>query len=240
MNANDVTLVAIIQKANAGADFPDLSGINLAQVEDRTVEQLTIYGTESHRIKTYLAILLMRTMRDFTDTDTGVYKSHDSVEAIVELCKNEKDLRKRIRKQIRTVMESPNWQYQARIKDRGTCIYCGQSVRNDGEGFEWREHLRSHKGSLPVESNQGLPFSSAHISVARGHLLRCLCGLVRLESWEGHRSYFKKEMAADDFQRLETEIFRKGNALDFCRNFSWDFDILRGKANVSYDGLALP
>jgi len=104
MSDKTIKLQRIISEANAGAFYPDLSGLSLSDLEDLCVEQITFVGRENHRLKTYLAILLMRTIRDFTDTDTGVYKSQNAVDAIVTLCQSERDVQKRIRAQNRRVL----------------------------------------------------------------------------------------------------------------------------------------
>lgn len=229
MNAQDKQLLQIIKDCNAAAGFPNLSGIELGSIIDEPIIQETILGKEKHNLKTYLAILLMRTMRDFTDTDAGVYKSHDAVGIIVHICRVEKDLRREIRKQIRNFLQSRRWQYSSPIEQTWTCIYCGHFVKNDGEGFARREHLQTHTGVLPVEADDGFPFSSGHISVARGHTIGCLCGLVHRESWDKHRSYFQIEMNPEDYERLQREIITTGSALAFYREFSWDFDLLKNK-----------
>jgi hypothetical protein len=149
MNRKIQALHSIIVEANAGALYPDLSMLKLSKLDDPRMDQSTIYGTENHRIKTYLAILFMPTMRDFTDTDTGVYKSHDAVDDIVRLCESEKELRIRIRAQIRRALNSPRWQYNSPIEKTWTCTYCGCLVRNDREGINGYLLLSATYGGLP-------------------------------------------------------------------------------------------
>lgn len=222
MNLQEDLLIKKIKEANSGAYFPTITPIELSTITDLYVEQETIFGVERHRIKTYLAILFMRSMRDFTDTDKGIYKSHNAVDPIVEICLTEIALRKRIRKQIRRFLDSPRWQYSSLIEKTWTCVYCGDNVTNDGEGFARRSHLESHSGALPVEVDDGFPFSQAHIRVARGHIVGCLCGLVRKESWIIHRSYFQKELNPNDFALLENGIRSRGNAQEFFKQFYCD------------------
>lgn len=229
MNDQYRQLVQIIEDCSANADFPNLNGIELGSITDIRITQKTILGEETHSLKTYLAILLMRTVRDFTDTDSGVYKSHYAVDSIVEICRTERDLRRETRKQIRNFLQSERWQYNSPIEETWSCIYCGHSVKNDGDGFTRCAHLRQHTGVLPVEADDGFPFSSGNISVARGHMIGCLCGLVRRESWDKHRSYFQIDMDPRDFERLQKEIASAGNALTFYQEFSWDYGLLKGR-----------
>lgn len=176
--SNEDGLLDIIKECNAGASFPTLGNINLESVDDeRKYEQQTIKGVEKHRLKTYLSILLLRTMRDFTDTDTGVYKSHCAVGDIIELCGDNEDLKERMMRQIANFLKSPKWQCDSTIERYWTCIYCGEMVVNDGEGFSRRGHLKKHGDVLPLELDDGFPFSKSHIDVARDHILECLCRL---------------------------------------------------------------
>ena len=223
-------LIALMKAANAGADYPDLSGLDLGLLPDPRLEQATVSGMENHRLKTYLAILLMRTMRDFTDTDGGVYKSHDAVDAIVELCRSERGLRKRLRSQIRRVLSSPRWQYDSPVEEAWTCIYCGSPVSNDGEGFARERHLETHREALPVEADDGFPFSQGHVAVARGHLLGCLCGLVRASSWSRHRSFFERELTPVQLEALESIVLSSGDALVCYGAFDWDYGLQRNRS----------
>lgn len=84
-----------------------------------------------------------------------------------------------------------------------------------------------------MEADDGFPFSGSHVSVARGHLLGCLCGLVSIESWESHELFFQKELDPPQFASLKTEMFSNGNGLWFCRDFDWDYDLAKGKPTRS-------
>lgn len=209
-------LVSEIRRCNAGAEFPNINPLSITILNDKEFTQDTIYGREEHRLKTFLAILLMHVIRDFTDTDHGVYKSHDAVPVIIGLCSKDRDLRKRLRAQFRRCLSSPSWQKDATIKRARRCIYCGVYIKNDGEGFSRREHLQeTHPNTLPVERDEGMPFSNGHILVVRDHLLKCLAGLVRRDSWDNHRRFFEGDWSKEDFHRLESLILSKGNALGF-------------------------
>jgi len=158
MNEGIDTLLRLIREANPIGFCPDISALNLGDLSDPRFEQFTIMGKENHRLKTYLAILLMRAMRDFTDTDSGVYKSHNAVDAIVKICRSERDLRKRVRAQIRRTLNSPRWQYDSPIEEIWVCVYCGSKVRNDEEGLARMEHMYTHEGGrrIPVFQRPGV------------------------------------------------------------------------------------
>jgi hypothetical protein len=85
---------------------------------------------------------------------------------------------------------------------------------------------------LPVEADEGFPFSKAHIRVARGHALGCLCGLVSADSWANHRQYFENELLTEDLTKLDVEIAASGRARTFFAEFSWDHDLPKGRGRT--------
>lgn len=227
-------LLSEIRECNASAQLPSIDFINTSTLDDIKLIQETVDGSEEHRLKTFLAILLMRVMRDFTDTDKSVYKSHNAVTIIVGWCKYDRDLRKLVRAQIRRCLSSPTWQTDAAINYSGRCVYCGEIVVIDDEGFGRVRHLKErHPDALPVEGDEGIPFGRAHIYVARDHLLKCLAGLVRRESWDNHRRFFRTDWSTDDFNRLESIILHEGNALELFTDSEW---VEKGKILTNRNG----
>lgn len=53
MNDGPARLKRVIADANAGALFPDLSGLVVSDLDDPRIVQITAFGSENHRLKTW-------------------------------------------------------------------------------------------------------------------------------------------------------------------------------------------
>jgi len=149
--SRDEVLLREIRRITPRAVLPDLREIDQSQVSEKLYPQSSLHGCESHSPTRYLAIAFVRTMRDFTDAATGVYKSHDAVPAVVSLCSSERTLGRHLRKQIRGFLRAPGWQHDAVILDTWTCVHCGAVVADDGDGCTRRSHMEArHSDVLPL------------------------------------------------------------------------------------------
>jgi hypothetical protein len=174
------------------------------QVSEAKINQDTIYGIESRKIKKYFVSAVISSIRDFCNNGSSSNGAEEGVEVIKKLGSKSARIRKLLRREIIHNLNYNGWNNFQYANGNWKCPYCGNVVKeyesySVDEGWARRTHLtKTHPDSLPSKYDFGNP-CSWNYEFVRKMFLYALAGLFREKSYLKYRHYFSGEPNALEF-----------------------------------------